>query len=241
MICKKTSAPLYGTSTLYFPGLRLETKSRQDGTLAVAGGRDIVTIINDLLELPFELKVATRDFHPKDHISFDTSHNPPKKAFASSVKIKNPRNDREEAEVPIWPAHCVQGTRGSEIIPELNVSKLDEIVEKGKDRRLEMFSGFADIFGSKSSEAASQDLADLLKRNGISHIFTVGLAGDYCVKCTALDARTEGFEVLVIDEAVRSVDPGPKGWEAAKTQLEEHKVQIVSIEGPQIQEVKKRS
>ena len=176
-----------------------------------------------------------------DHISFDSSHNPPKEAFASSVKIKNPRNDKEEVEVPIWPAHCVQGTKGSEIIPELDVSKLDEIIEKGKDRRLEMFSGFADVFGSKSSEAASRDLADLLKRKGITHVFMVGLAGDYCVKCTALDARKEGFEVFVIDEAVRSVDPGPKGWGAAKIQLEKHGVQIIRMDGPQIQEVKKRS
>ena len=187
------------------------------------------------------MKVATRDFHPKDHISFETAHDPPKEAFASSIKIKNPRNETEEAEVPIWPAHCVQGTKGSEIIPEINLAKLHEIVEKGKDKRLEMFSGFADVFGSKSSEAASHDLADLLKQKGITHIFTVGLAGDYCVKCTALDARKEGFEVFVVDEAVRSVDPSPKGWKATKTQLEMHGVQVISVDGPQIQEVMERS
>ena len=208
--------------------------------MAIAEGREIATTINGLLELPFALKVATRDFHPKDHISFDTSHNPPKKAFESSVKIKNPSNE-EEAEVPIWPAHCVQGTRGSEIIPELDVSKLDEIVEKGKDKSLEMFSGFADVFGSKSSKAASQDLAGLLNGEGITHIFTVGLAGDYCVKCTALDARKEGFQVFVVHEAIRSVDPGRKGWEAAKSQLEDQGIKIISIHGPEIEEVEKRS
>ena len=203
------------------------------------GGREVASVINRLLDLPFVIKVATRDAHPSGHVSFDTSHDPPKQAFASSIVIKNPRNSEEEAEIPIWPVHCVQETKGAEIIPELNVAKLDHIVEKGKDKNLEMFSGFADVFGSKSSQAASQDLADLLKRNGITHVFTVGLAGDYCVKCTALDARKEGFKAYVIDEATRSVDPGSKGWGATKTELESHGIEIISIDGAEIDEVRK--
>ena len=217
--------------------LYIYTDNRQNGTLAVAGGRDIATVINDLLELPFVLKIATRDFHPKDHVSFDTSHVPPKKAFESSVRIKNPSN-AGDAEIPIWPAHCVQGTKGSDIIPELNVSKLDEVVEKGKDKKVEMFSGFADVFGNKTSSAASHDLTTLLKREAITHVFVVGLAGDYCVKCTALDARKEGYEVLLVDEATRSVDPGPKGWGTAKMQLENKGVRIISAHGPEIDMVK---
>ena len=207
--------------------------------MAIDGGRQIVSVINHLLDLPFVVKIATRDFHPPDHVSFDTSHDPPKQAFASSVVINNPKDEKEEKEIPIWPSHCVQGTKGSEFIPEMEVAKLDHIVEKGKDRRLEMFSGFADVFGNKSSQAVSQDLSDLLRRHKISHVFTVGLAGDYCVKCTALDARKEAFEVYVVEEATKSVDPGPKGWGAAKMELETHGVKIVSVDGPEIEKVKK--
>lgn len=92
-------------------------------------------------------------------------------------------------EIPIWPVHCVQGTKGANIIPEMDMAKVDTIVEKGKDRRLEMFSGFADVFGNNSSQAANLDLADRLNSAGITHVFVVGIAGDFCVKCTALDAK----------------------------------------------------
>ena len=207
----------------------------QNGSLAVAGGREIAPAINGLLSLPFALKVASKDSHPKDHISFDTSHAPPNnKAFESSVKILCPSDGSRSQEVPIWPAHCLQGTKGADIIPEIDISKLDDEVEKGRDSRVEMFSSFADVFGNKSSEAASLDLAARLKGAGVTHVYTVGLAGDYCVKCTALDAKKEGFEVYVVEEATRSVDAGEKGWGAAKEELIKAGVKIASIEGPEV-------
>ncbi|KAK4690512.1 nicotinamidase/pyrazinamidase, partial [Lecanoromycetidae sp. Uapishka_2] len=213
-----------------------------EGSLAVAGGRDIAPTINRLLSMPFALKIATRDFHPRDHVSFETAHpSPDIKAFESSFKIVNPSNTSESREIPIWPDHCVQGTKGANIIPEIDVSKFDEIVEKGKDSRLEMFSGFADIFGSKSSDAASMDLAGHLKSTGITHVYTVGIAGDFCVKCTALDAKKEGFEVYVIEEATRSVDPGEKGWGAAKEEMSQAGVKTISINGTEIDRIRKLS
>lgn len=114
----------------------------------------------------------------------------------------------------------------------------DAVVEKGKDRRVEMFSGFADVFGSKSSVAASMDLAGRLKVPGITHVFTVGLAGDFCVKCTALDAKNEGFEVYVIEEATRCVDAGGNEWRAAKEELAKSGIQVVHIDGPEVQRVR---
>lgn len=202
------------------------------------GGRDIAPSINSLLSLPFTVKIATKDAHPHDHISFATSHSPQHKAFESVFELLNPSDRTQSYEIPLWPAHCVQGTKGAEIIPEIDVSKVDEVVEKGKDRRLEMFSGFADVFGSKSSEAASHDLAELLHRAGITHVFTVGLAGDFCVRCTALDARKEGFEVYVVEEATRSVNPGEKGWGAATEEMRKAGIEIISIEGPEVDRVK---
>ena len=132
----------------------------------------------------------------------------------------------------------MQGSKGAEIIPEIDVSKFDMIVEKGRDKRLEMFSAFADVFGNKSSDAASIDLADTLKDAGITHVFVVGLAGDYCVGCTAIDAKKEGFEVYVIEDVTRSVDDGEKGWGAYKKKMEKMGIIIIRLDGPEVERVK---
>ncbi|KAF2027718.1 Isochorismatase hydrolase [Setomelanomma holmii] len=176
------------------------------GALAVAGGRDIVPAINELLSLPFAIKVATKDFHPPDHISFASNHAAPNnKPFESTVKITNPHNPDESQKTRLWPDHCVQGTKGSELLPELDISKVDKVVEKGQDKRVEMYSAFADPF--KSPCVARSDLAKTLKDTGITDVFVVGLAADYCVKFTAIDAQKEGFKTWIVEEATRAVDP----------------------------------
>lgn len=118
------------------------------------------------------------------------------------------------------------------------MTELDVVVEKGKDSKVEMFSGFADVFGNKSSVAASMDLAERLKNARVTHVFTVGLAGDFCVKCTALGAKKEGFEVCVIEEATRCVDAGEKGWGAAKNELANSGIEVTHINGPEVQRVR---
>lgn len=211
----------------------------QDGALAVAGGREIAPVINDLLSLPFALKIATKDFHPPDHISFASSHRPPNnRAFESSIDILNPNDSSQSHNIPLWPTHCVQGTRGSEIIPEIDVTKLDVVLEKGKDSSSEMFSGFADVFGANSAAATSMDLAKRLKTDRITHVFTVGLAGDFCVKFTALDAKKEGFEVCVIEDATRCVHTAEGGWEATIEELAKSEIQVVCVDGPEVQRVR---
>lgn len=135
--------------------------------------------------------------------------------------------------------HCVQGTKGAEIIPEIDTSKFDVIMEKGKDNTVEMFSAFADAFGNKS-KAASLDLAVLLRKYNIHRVHIAGLAGDFCVKCTALDASKEGFEVFVVDEGVRSVNAAPEGWEAVLTDFQRADIKVVSIEGPEMQRLRDR-
>lgn len=188
--------------------------------------------------MPFALKIATRDFHPLDHVSFETSRSPrDNKSFESHVDIRNPFNPSESQEIPTWPVHCVQGTKGAEIITELDASKLDKILEKGRDKRVEMFSGFADCFGNKT-DAASFDLAAVLKVAAISHVYIVGLASDYCVRFSAMDAKKEGFSVYVVEEATRSVDVGEKGWGATKKELQRLGIDVVSISGPEVDRVK---
>lgn len=101
-----------------------------------------------------------------------------------------------------------------------------------------MYSGFSDAFGNKT-DAASEDLAALLKRQDIAHVYIVGLAGDCCVLWTAQDAKREGFEnVYVIEEAVRSVNPGANGWGVAVQEMEKIGVKLVSISGPEVGIVK---
>lgn len=202
--------------------------------MAVSGGRDIAPAINELLSLPFALKIATKDWHPSDHISFSTSHDSPDIVpFKSTVTIDDPDHSSKSLEIPIWPVHCVQGTKGAEIIPEIDVSKIDQVVQKGRDKRVEMFSGFSTCFGAKS-DAASHDLGELLRKADISHVFVAGLAGDFCVRHTAIDAKKEGFIVCVIDEATRSVDPGSEGWGAVKRELDDNGIHVVSIKGPEL-------
>lgn len=203
------------------------------------GGRDIAPIINTLLALPFVLKIATKDAHPQDHVSFATSHSPQHKAFESVVRIANPSDETQSYDIPLWPPHCVQGTQGADIIPEIDVSKVDAVIEKGKDSRVEMFSGFADIFGTRSLKAASHDLAELLHHHGITDVFIVGLAGDYCVKCTALDAQKEGFEVYVVEEATRSVNAGEEGWGVATKEMRTAGIKIISTKDPELDRVKR--
>ncbi|KAL9615343.1 MAG: hypothetical protein Q9167_000171 [Letrouitia subvulpina] len=181
--------------------------------------------------MPFALKVASKDFHPPNHVSFDISHPPPdNKAFESVTAVKNLQRPSETMNIPLWPTHCVQGTIGADIIPEIDVAKLDEIVEKGKNQQVEMFSAFADTFGNKS-DAASLDLSALLQASGIEDVYVTGLAGDFCVRRTAIDARKEGFGVYVIEDAIKSINSGESGWGAAKVDLSQLGIQIITLAG----------
>ncbi len=120
------------------------------------------------------------------------------------VTIKNPHNPDESQETKLWPDHCVQGTKGAELVPELDVSKVDRIIEKGQDKRVEMYSAFCDPF--KNPCVTQSGLADILRKAGVTDAFVVGLAADYCVKFTALDAQKHGFKTWVVGEATRAVD-----------------------------------
>jgi len=137
----------------------------------------------------------------------------------------------------LWPVHCVQGTGGAALIPELDTSSLDYIIEKGRDKDTEMFSAFADVFGNKS-DASNMDVGELLKESGITHVYIVGLAGDYCVKATAIDAKKEGFETFVVREGVRSVDEEERGWGAALKEFQAVEVAVVSIHGQEVGRVR---
>src|ERR1700744_6042852 len=98
-----------------------------NGSLAVTDGRSISSVINKLLDLPFAIKIATKDWHPADHISFASNH-AGKKPFVDFTTVVNPTNATETYETRLWPDHCIQETKGAELVPELNIAKVDKVV-----------------------------------------------------------------------------------------------------------------
>ena len=156
------------------------------GALAVTGGDEIADRLNALAaDDRFDLVVATRDWHPPDHGSFAERGG-------------------------TWPVHCVAGTPGAELSPALNASAIDVIVDKGRDRDTEGYSGFQ-----------GTNLEALLRERGIDRVTVAGLATDYCVKNTALDALRDGFHVTVDSAASRGVDLTPGDSERALDELRE--------------------
>jgi nicotinamidase/pyrazinamidase len=165
-----------------------------DGALAVAGGDAIVDRINELARDPrFDLVVATRDWHPPNHLSFREQGGP-------------------------WPPHCVQGTRGAELHPDLDTSRIAEIIDTGTRPEDEGYSAFEE-----------PRMAEVLREHGITDVTVVGLATDYCVLNTARDALREGFRVTVDTSAVRAVDVNPGDGDRALAELEELGARIVDL------------
>lgn len=131
------------------------------------------------------MKVATKDYHPADHISFASNHTDAK-PFETFIDVKNHVGGKPEEAMKqrLWPVHCVQGTSGSDIIDEINMTKVDLVIQKGMDARVEMYSAFSDSFGNLTAGqgGVSHDLESIFTEKGITHVYVVGLAGDYCVK-----------------------------------------------------------
>ncbi|KAI1374345.1 pyrazinamidase/nicotinamidase [Hypoxylon crocopeplum] len=203
-----------------------------NGSLAVSNGREITSLINKLLTFPFVIKIATKDWHPRDHVSFAANHEG-RVAFEDVITIVNPYNASETYESRLWPVHCVQGTPGAELVPELQIGKFDMILEKGTDPRVEMYSPFYDPF--TSPRVYDSGLARALRDKQVTDVYVVGLAADYCVKNAAVDAAKEGFKTYLIEECTRAVDPS--GWLECKEGIEASGAKVVSFDGPEVYRV----
>ncbi|KAK4552929.1 NAD(+) salvage pathway protein [Recurvomyces mirabilis] len=207
------------------------------GALAVTGGRDIAPAINTLLALPFALKLATRDFHPHDHISFASQY-AGKKPFTDSHTIVSPENKEEEQTTLLWPDHCVQGTPGCELILELRTSSLDLVVNKGQDKRVESYSAFGPPF--RRPRVGMTELDAKLKEKGIEHVFVCGLAWDFCVQSTAVDAVEHGYSTYVIEELTKGVDRSEDGHEKTKAEMEKGGVKVIGLDSLELAAIRKK-
>ena len=163
----------------------------EGGTLPVGKGAEVVPIINKLASA-FENIVVTQDWHTPGHASFATSH-PGKKPF-ETTKLSYGNQ-------VLWPDHCVQGTDDAALHKDLKLPTAQIIMRKGFHKDMDSYSAF-----EEANHKTATGLAGYLKQRGIKTVFVTGLATDFCVAWTAMDARKLGFEVYVIEDATRAID-----------------------------------
>jgi nicotinamidase/pyrazinamidase len=161
------------------------------GALAVPQGDEVVPEINRLAAR-FDDVILTQDWHPRGHASFASSH-PGKKPFET---IELPYGSQV-----LWPDHCVQGTAGAAFHPDLNLAKAQLVIRKGHHRDIDSYSAFLE-----ADRETTTGLAGYLKERGFRKLYVCGLATDFCVAWTALDARAAGFDTTVIEDACRAID-----------------------------------
>ncbi len=163
------------------------------GALEVPEGDEIAEPVKRLARR-FDTVVATRDWHPPDHASFETEGGP-------------------------WPVHCVRGTHGAEFHPAMEEVDVDAVVDVGREREDEGYSGFE-----------KSELADILRDRDVDRVYVCGLATDYCVRASAIDACREGFETTVVEDAIRAVNVKPDDGERAIADMREAGAKVASSE-----------
>lgn len=188
----------------FFPG----------GTLAVKGGDEVLPAINALLEMPFDLIVATKDYHPPLHVSFASTHG---KRAGETIKM-------DEIEQILWPEHCVQGSRGCEFSSGWDTGKVDRVIHKGTNPHTDSYSTFFD-----NGHRQETGLDALLKEKGIDTIYIAGLATDYCVKYSVMDALKLGYKVYIIKEGCRAVNLHPHDEEEAYKEMRKEGAKVISL------------
>jgi len=185
------------------------------GALAVPDGDLVVPVANRIMD-KFDLVVATQDWHPAGHGSFASQHDG--KNIGDMIELNG---------IPqvLWPDHCVQDTPGAEFSAALNLKGIMHVVRKGMDRGIDSYSGFFD-----NDHKNGTGLGDYLLQQEVEDLYIMGLATDYCVKFTALDARQLGFTTTLIKEGVRGVELNQGDCENAIQEMLDAGVRIISAE-----------
>lgn len=162
------------------------------GALEVKDANDTIAVANRMME-NFDLVVATQDWHPATHGSFAANRSP----FHRPGQVV----DLNGLSQVLWPIHCVKNTFGALFHKDLNVSKIDKVIQKGTDEGIDSYSGFFDNGHRKQTE-----MHEYLQSKGVTEVYVMGLATDYCVKFTALDAVALGYKTHLIAEGCRGVE-----------------------------------
>lgn len=182
------------------------------GALAVREGDRVIPIANRL-QHEVDLVVATQDWHPRDHASFASQHTGKRPGELITL---------EGLPQVLWPDHCVQLTHGAAFAATLDTKRIAKILPKGMDRRVDSYSGFFD-----NGRRHDTGLADYLRLKGVRELLVCGLATDYCVKWTALDAAELGFDTFVVVDACRGVELNEGDVDDALDELEDAGVELV--------------
>jgi nicotinamidase/pyrazinamidase len=183
------------------------------GALPVPRADEVLPVINELVRA-FPLVVATQDWHPGDHGS-----------FAANQPGHHPGEVIELGGLPqiLWPVHCVQGTFGAEFVQGLDVSRFAAVFRNGTESGLDSYSGFFDNGHRKET-----GLGAWLSRQGVDEVYVAGVATEYCVKFTALDAVALGFPTRLVRDACRGIDLSPGDVDRAVADLRAKGVQITT-------------
>lgn len=182
------------------------------GALAVPEGDEVIAVAN-LLQLHFDRVVATQDWHPEDHGSFAANH--PGREVGEIVELGG-------QEQVLWPVHCVQGSPGAELVPGLERAKIEKVFFKGVDPQVDSYSAFFDNAAERST-----GLGEYLREIGVTEVYILGLATDYCVLFSALDAVRLGFATYVVGDGCRGVELSEGDCERAFDAMRKAGVRIV--------------
>lgn len=163
----------------------------EGGALEVPEGSTIVPAVNQLIN-SFDAIIQTQDWHPEGHASFASSH---------KGKSPNDTIEMDYGSQVLWPDHCVQGSKGAEFHPDLNTNKSQVIIRKGFRPQIDSYSAFFE-----NDQETKTGLTGYLKTRGITDLYTVGLATDFCVKWSVLDGLKEGFNMYIVEDAVKGID-----------------------------------
>lgn len=184
------------------------------GALGIPSATEILPIIQQLLHIPFDHIIATKDWHPAHHCSFAKTHG---KQPGDVVLLG-------KTEQILWPVHCVQGSTGADFYPGWDTSRVEQIIHKGTNPNIDSYSTFFDNCHEKET-----GLERYLKSNDVTNVYLAGLATDYCVKYSALDAVSLGFNTFVIIDACRGVNLSPDDVSHAITEMKQAGVTIIEF------------
>src|SRR5918999_5890502 len=188
------------------------------GALPVPEGDAVVPIANRLArEGNFDLVVATQDWHPPDHGSFAANH--PGRKPGEVIDLHGLRQI-------LWPVHCVQNSAGAAFLPGLDMARVEEVFRKGTDAGIDSYSGFFDNGHRKAT-----GLGEYLKSKCVTEVYVLGLATDYCVKFTAMDALQLGFRTHLVEDATRGVNLKPGDVQRAVEEMRAAGVDVMRSEG----------